>query len=78
LEKGRLFKRIGLYRTVFLDPILKYLGDLETERAMDAGRKGKAYTYTYIIDAKHRWFQWAAPKGKDGSSIGIKPWCAMI
>lgn len=44
---------------------LKYLDDLETERAMDAELKGKPYDY--IIDKKHRWSKWAAPKDKKGN-----------
>jgi type I restriction enzyme M protein len=45
---------------------LKYLDDLERaneQKAELAGRK-----YLPIIDAKHRWSVWAAPKKKDGSS----------
>jgi type I restriction enzyme M protein len=44
---------------------LKYLDDLEKaneQRAELAGRK-----YERIIEAKHRWSVWAAPKKKDGS-----------
>ena len=44
---------------------LKYLDDFESERAMEAELKGKAYEY--IINDAHRWSQWAAPKKKDGS-----------
>lgn len=44
---------------------LKYLDDLEREREMEAQLKGK--TYEYIIDAKHRWSTWAAPKKADGT-----------
>lgn len=44
---------------------LKYLDDLEYERALEAELTGKSYEY--IIDKKHRWSQWAAPKKKDGS-----------
>lgn len=44
---------------------LKYLDDLETERAMDAELKGKPYSY--IIAPKHRWSKWAAPKDKKGN-----------
>lgn len=42
---------------------LKYLDDLEAERAMEAELVGK--DYSYIIDEPHRWSKWAAPK-KDG------------
>lgn len=44
---------------------LKYLDDLEHERAMKAELIGK--TYSFIIDDKHRWSRWAAPKKPDGS-----------
>ncbi|HRI76629.1 MAG TPA: N-6 DNA methylase [Alphaproteobacteria bacterium] len=44
---------------------LKYLDDLEQERAMTADLKGKSYEF--IIDKKHRWAKWAAPKKADGS-----------
>ena len=43
---------------------LKYLDDLETERAMEAELKGKSYDY--LIDAPHRWSTWAAPKNAKG------------
>lgn len=44
---------------------LKYLDDLEQEKAMEAELLGKPYSY--IIDKSHRWSVWAAPKKKDGS-----------
>jgi type I restriction enzyme M protein len=44
---------------------LKYLDDLEEERALEAELAGKSYAY--IIDAEHRWSKWAAPKKEDGS-----------
>ncbi|MFA7167071.1 MAG: N-6 DNA methylase [Desulfoplanes sp.] len=44
---------------------LKYLDDLETERALEAQLVGKKYDF--IIEGKHRWSSWAAPKKKDGS-----------
>jgi len=44
---------------------LKYLDDLEGERAMEAELVGKRYDF--IIDEKHQWSQWAAPKKPDGS-----------
>ncbi|SFP54908.1 type I restriction enzyme M protein [Nitrosomonas cryotolerans] len=44
---------------------LKYLDDLEQERAMNAELVGKAYEF--IIDDAHRWSKWAAPKKADGS-----------
>lgn len=39
---------------------LKYLDDLETERAMEAELRGN--NYQYIITEEHRWSAWAAPK----------------
>jgi type I restriction enzyme M protein len=44
---------------------LKYLDDLEHERATEAELVGK--TYEFIIDESHRWSSWAAPKKTDGS-----------
>ncbi len=43
---------------------LKYLDDLEQERADKAELAGKSYTY--VIDEKLRWSSWAAPKTADG------------
>jgi type I restriction enzyme M protein len=43
---------------------LKYLDDLEQERAMKAELLGKSYDF--IIDGKFKWSQWAAPK-KNGT-----------
>jgi type I restriction enzyme M protein len=43
---------------------LKYLEDLEQERALEAELVGKAYEF--IIDEAHRWSSWAAPKKPDG------------
>lgn len=43
---------------------LKYLDDLEKDRATAAELTGK--TYTPIIDKKYQWTVWAIPKGKDG------------
>jgi len=43
---------------------LKYLDDLEKEKAMDAELLGK--TYQFIIDKPYRWETWAAPKTTDG------------
>ena len=43
---------------------LKYLDDLETERANEAELAGK--TATPIFDSKYRWSKWAAPKNADG------------
>jgi type I restriction enzyme M protein len=44
---------------------LKYLDDLEEERAMEAELVNKPYDY--LIDEDHRWASWAAPKKADGS-----------
>jgi len=44
---------------------LKYLDDLEGERAMEAELTGKRYDF--IIDDEYRWSRWAAPKKPDGS-----------
>lgn len=44
---------------------LKYLDDLEQEHAMEAELVGKSYEF--IIDEKHHWSSWAAPKKADGS-----------
>ena len=43
---------------------LKYLDDLEKDKATAAELSGK--TYTTILDKKFQWTTWAAPKGKDG------------
>ncbi|MBN4078178.1 N-6 DNA methylase [Nitrospina gracilis] len=44
---------------------LKYLDDLEKDRAVNAKLEDK--TYKFIISPQHRWAAWAAPKKKDGS-----------
>eukprot|EP01037_Dinobryon_pediforme_P002439 gene2439-2477_t len=44
---------------------LKYLDDLEQNRALEAELEGKAYAF--IIDPAHRWSKWAAPKNSDGN-----------
>ena len=38
---------------------LKYLDDLEHEKALEAELLGKPYTF--ILDEEHRWSSWAAP-----------------
>lgn len=43
---------------------LKYLDDLEVEKSMEAELVGEEYQY--IIDDKHRWSAWAAPKDAEG------------
>ena len=44
---------------------LKYLDDLEHERALKAELEDKPYDF--IIDEPHQWCTWAAPKKEDGS-----------
>lgn len=44
---------------------LKYLDDLEKANEQKAQLESR--TYRPIIDAKHRWSVWAAPKKKDGT-----------
>jgi type I restriction enzyme M protein len=48
---------------------LKYLDELEQDRADEAALERK--TYTYILDKPYRWEIWAAPKAEDGK--GQKP-----
>ncbi len=43
---------------------LKYLDDLEKDKATAAELTGK--TYTPIVDTDYQWTVWAAPKGTDG------------
>ncbi len=43
---------------------LKYLDDLEQDRADEAKLEGKRYTF--ILDKPYRWAEWAAPKDKNG------------
>jgi len=45
---------------------LKYLDDLEKDKATAAELTGK--TYTPIIDAEYQWTKWAAPKKKKAGS----------
>lgn len=44
---------------------LKYLDDLEYERSLNAELLGQRYQY--ILDEKHRWGSWAAPKDANGN-----------
>ncbi len=44
---------------------LKYLDDLEHEKSLAAELMEKEYSF--IIDSKHRWNAWAAPKDADGN-----------
>jgi type I restriction enzyme M protein len=43
---------------------LKYLENLEEDRAHEAALQGKKYTP--LLDKAYQWDNWAAPKGKDG------------
>ncbi len=43
---------------------LKYLDDLEQEKALQAELSNK--NYDFILDEEHRWSSWAAPKTQDG------------
>lgn len=44
---------------------LKYLDDLEQDRATEAALAGKKYSY--FLDKPYRWETWAAPKDKAGN-----------
>jgi type I restriction enzyme M protein len=44
---------------------LKYLDDLESDKATEAALEGK--TYIYILDKPYRWESWAAPKDENGN-----------
>ena len=43
---------------------LKYLDDLEKDKAMEAELEGRSYNY--ILDEAYRWETWATPKTTDG------------
>ena len=43
---------------------LKYLEDLEADKAAEAALEGKSYRF--ILDEAHRWSSWAAPKDARG------------
>lgn len=43
---------------------LKYLDDLERDRADEAELRGEGYSY--ILAEEYRWGSWAMPKGEDG------------
>ena len=43
---------------------LKYLDDLEKDKAMEAELEDKEYSF--ILDAPYRWESWATPKTADG------------
>ena len=44
---------------------LKYLDDLEQEKALEAELEDK--DYSFIIDVSHQWSAWAAPKDSSGN-----------
>ena len=44
---------------------LKYLDDLEHEKALEAELVGKSYTF--ILDEEHRWLSWVKPTKEDGT-----------
>ena len=44
---------------------LKYLDNLEEDKAMEAALEGRPYTY--ILDEPFRWERWAAPKDSNGA-----------
>jgi type I restriction enzyme M protein len=44
---------------------LRYLDELEQDKADKAGLKGE--NYTYILDEEYRWPNWAMPKDADGN-----------
>lgn len=44
---------------------LRYLDELEKEKADEAELRGK--TYQYILEEEYRWSSWAMPKKEDGS-----------
>jgi type I restriction enzyme M protein len=43
---------------------LKYLDDLEQERALKAEFEGEEYNF--IINKEHRWSSWAVPRNEKG------------
>ena len=43
---------------------LRYLDQLESEKADEAALQGKEYQY--ILDEPFRWYHWAMPKTADG------------
>jgi type I restriction enzyme M protein len=43
---------------------LKYLDDMENERALEAQMTGKAYQP--VFEGQYRWSEWAAPKTAEG------------
>ncbi len=44
---------------------LRYLDDLEAEKADESALKGQ--DYGYILDEKYRWANWAMPKNEEGN-----------
>ena len=57
---------------------LRYLADLEQDKAMEAQVEGKKYSY--ILEGPCRWENWGAPKGKDGQidhKFGKQAYCVI-
>lgn len=50
---------------------LKYLDELEQDKAAEALLKGEQYTY--ILDKPYRWQNWAAPKNVEDKIDYKKP-----
>ena len=44
--------------------LLRYLEELEQDKADEAELRGE--DYSFILDKKYRWPNWAMPKGTDG------------
>ena len=49
---------------------LRYLDNLENEKADTAALEGKSYSY--LLEEQYRWSSWAVPKKPDGSIDHIK------
>jgi type I restriction enzyme M protein len=50
---------------------LKYLDDLEQDKATEAALEGKKYTH--ILDKPYRWESWAAPRIRTADSTTTRP-----
>lgn len=50
---------------------LKYLDDLEQDRALEAAMEGRPYTY--LLKETYRWDSWAAPKTPVGQLDHNRP-----
>ena len=54
---------------------LKYLDNLETDKAAEAELEAKAYRF--ILDEPYRWSSWAAPKDANGKldhNVALSRW----